>query len=311
VEKSTGAKVIMTVESEKTYAYFLGCLTPNRYPGIEYATVESFKRLGVKLVDLKGASCCPAPGVFGSFDLETWSTIATRNLLLGELQGNNITTTCNGCYGSLQENTVLFEEKPLLKARVNKTLKEVMGQEYKGTTQVKHTIEILRDDIGFDKVRDAVVRPLTGLKVAIHYGCHFLKPSKVRGQGSSERPRVLDDFIEVLGAESVNYKDRNMCCGAGGGVRAHLKDVALDFTSEKIQNMLAAGAEILTTPCAFCHFQFDVGQQELNKTCGTNFNLPVIFFTQLLAIALGISPLDLGFESHSTSVEPFLKKLQL
>jgi heterodisulfide reductase subunit B len=311
VEESTGEKVIMATESEKTYAYFLGCLTPNRYPGIEFATIEAFKRLGVKLVDLKGASCCPAPGVFGSFDLETWSTIAARNLLLAELQGNMITMTCNGCYGSLQETNALLHEKPLLKARVNKTLKDVMGQEYKGTVQVKHTIEVLRDDIGFEKIRDAVVRPLTGLKVAIHYGCHFLKPSKVRGQGSSERPHVLDDFIEALGAESVNYKDRNMCCGAGGGVRAQFKDVALDFTSEKIQNMLAAGAEVLTTPCAFCHFQFDVGQQELNKTCGTKYNLPVIFFTQLLAIALGISPLDLGFESHNTPVEPFLKKLQL
>lgn len=311
VEESTGAKVAMAVESENTYAYFLGCLTPNRYPGIEYATIESFKRLGVKLVDLKGASCCPAPGVFGSFDLETWATIAARNLLLAELQGNKVTMTCNGCYGSLQETNHLLHEKPLLKARVNKTLKEVTGYEYQGTVQVKHTIEVLRDDIGFDKVRDAVVRPLTGIKVAVHYGCHFLKPSKVRVQGSTERPRVLDDLIEAIGAESVSYKDKNMCCGAGGGVRAQFKDVALDFTSEKLQNMLAAGADVLTTPCAFCHFQFDMGQQELNKACGTNFNLPVVFYTQLLAIALGISPLNIGLESHNTPVEPFLEKLKL
>ncbi|MHA1129368.1 MAG: heterodisulfide reductase-related iron-sulfur binding cluster, partial [Candidatus Helarchaeota archaeon] len=133
--------------------------------------------------------------------------------------------------------------------------------------------------------------------------------SKVRGQGSTERPRVLDDLMEVIGAESVMYKDRNMCCGAGGGVRAQLKDVALDFTSEKVQNMMDVNADIIVTPCAFCHFQFDVGQQELNKAHGTNFNLPVIFYTQLLGIALGLSPLEMGFEGHSTSVQPFLDKL--
>lgn len=100
-----------------------------------------------------------------------------------------------------------------------------------------------------------------------------------------------------------------MCCGAGGGVRAYVKDVALDFTSEKLDNMIAEGVDIITTPCAFCEFQFDVGQQELNKDQGTNYNLPVVYYTQLLAIALGISPLNMGFESHNTSVQPFLDKL--
>jgi len=309
VEESAGGAKIMAVESEKKYAYFLGCLTPNRYPGIESTTIEVFKLLGMELVELKGASCCPAPGVFGSFDLFTWATVAARNLLIAEQQGNNITMTCNGCYGSLQESNHLLHEKPELKERVNKVLKEATGHEYHGTVKVKHTIEVLRDDIGFDTIRDAVVKPLTGIKVALHYGCHFLKPSKVRGQGSTERPRVLDDLMEVIGAESVMYKDRNMCCGAGGGVRAQLKDVALDFTSEKVQNMMDVNADIIVTPCAFCHFQFDVGQQELNKAHGTNFNLPVIFYTQLLGIALGLSPLEMGFEGHSTSVQPFLDKL--
>lgn len=301
----------MAADSEqKQYAYFLGCLTPNRYPGIESTTIEVFKQLGYELAELKGASCCPAPGVFGSFDLETWAAIAARNLLIAEQQGNWITMTCNGCYGSLQETNHLLHEKPDLKARVNKVLKKATGQEYQGTVQVKHTIEILRDDIGFDQIRDAVVRPLTGIKVAIHYGCHFLKPSKVRGQGSSERPRVLDDLMEAIGAESVMYKDRNMCCGAGGGVRAQFKDVALDFSEEKIKNMLEVGADVLTTPCAFCHFQFDVGQQELNSARGTNYQLPVVFYTQLLGIALGMSPLEMGLEAHQTSVKPFLDKLK-
>ncbi|MFX1294004.1 MAG: CoB--CoM heterodisulfide reductase subunit B [Promethearchaeota archaeon] len=299
----------MTAETEKKYAYFLGCLTPNRYPGIEKATIEVFKAFGFDLVELKGASCCPAPGVFGSFDLFTWATVASRNLLIAERQGNNITMTCNGCYGSLQETNHLFHNNSELKARVNAILKEVTGQEYQGTVKVKHTIEVLRDEIGFDVVRDAVVKPLEELRVGIHYGCHFLKPSKVRGQGSSEQPRVLDELVEILGAKSVMYKDRNMCCGAGGGVRAYIKDIALDFTSDKLQNMEDAGVDCITTPCAFCHFQFDVGQQELNKTQGTNYNIPVIFYTQLLAIALGLSPLEMGLEAHQTSVQPFLDKL--
>ncbi len=289
------------------YAYFLGCLTPNRYPGVEAATNKVLKAFGIETVPMKGASCCPAPGVFGSFDLKTWLAIAARNLTIAEETGNDVTTTCNGCYGSLQETYHLLED-PEKKAEVNETLGKI-GREYKGTSKVKHVIEILIEDIGLDRIKESVVQPLTGIKVAIHNGCHFLKPSKVRGHGKAERPTIVDEIVEALGAESLDYKDKMMCCGAGGGVRAAFKEVALSFTQEKVMNMLAVGADCVVTPCAFCLFQFDVGQVEINQAMKTDLKLPAIYLTQLIGLAIGIPPEEMGLLDHKTPVQPFLDKI--
>ncbi|MHA1300562.1 MAG: CoB--CoM heterodisulfide reductase subunit B [Candidatus Helarchaeota archaeon] len=289
------------------YSYFLGCLTPNRYPGVEAATIKVLKHFGIETVDMKGASCCPAPGVFGSFDLNTWMTIAARNLTIAEENGTDVTMTCNGCYGSLQETYHMLKD-PEKKARVNEILKKI-GREYKGTSKVKHVIEVLREDIGLEKIKEAVVQSLNGIKVAIHNGCHFLKPSKVRGHGKAERPVIVDEIVEVLGAESVDYKDKMMCCGAGGGVRAAFKEVALNFTQEKVENMLAVGADCIVTPCAFCLFQFDVGQTELNQALKTDYKLPALYLTQLIGLAIGISPDEMGLLDHKTPVQPLLDKI--
>ncbi|MHA1145264.1 MAG: CoB--CoM heterodisulfide reductase subunit B [Candidatus Helarchaeota archaeon] len=295
-------------ESAKKYSYFLGCLTPNRYPGIEKATLEVLRRFDIELVDMKGASCCPAPGVFGSFDLNTWMTVAARNLTIAEENGADIITNCNGCYGSLQETNHLMHGNKEKRQYVNEKLAKI-GRTYKGTQTVYHVVEVLRDVITIKGIKDAVVQPLTGIKVGIHYGCHFLKPSKVRGQGSSEAPTVLEDIVRAIGAEPVEYRDKLMCCGAGGGVRAAFKDVSLDFTKTKVENMLAVGADCVTTPCAFCHFEFDVGQDEINKAQGTNLQLPVVFITQLVALAIGIGPEEIGLFDQTTQVKTFLDKI--
>lgn len=290
------------------YAYFLGCITPNRYPGIELTTRRVLEEFGVEVLDMKGASCCPAPGVFGSFDLWNWLAIAARNISIAEEMGTNITLTCNGCYAPLQEANQLLKGNSELKSRVNKVLKTV-GREYKGTVEVRHVIEILDKEIGYETIQNRISCPLKGIKVAVHYGCHFLKPSDVRKHGTAERPTVLDDFVRTLGAESVSYKEKMMCCGAGGRVRAGNLDVALDYTREKIENMVDAGAYCLVTACAFCHFQFDTGQIELTSKLGKKYELPVVFVTQLLGLALGLSPEEVGLHKNRTQIQSFIEKL--
>jgi len=290
------------------YAFFLGCITPNRYPGIEVASKKVMTEFGINLLDMKGASCCPAPGVFGSFDLATWLALASRNLVLAEEMNVDIATTCNGCYATLQEANHLLKHDPKLRQRVNETLTKV-GKQYKGTIAVKHIIELLSDEIKFENVEKKVRRPLKGVKVAVHYGCHFLKPSETRMHGSAERPTVLDDLVRSLGAESIDYRDKAMCCGAGGGVRSASLEVALDMTAEKLDNMIEAGADCLVTPCAFCHLQFDRGQVELNEKTGKKYQLPVVFVTQLTGLAFGMNAKELGFFDNSISTESLLKKI--
>jgi heterodisulfide reductase subunit B len=290
------------------YAFFLGCITPNRYPGIEVASKKVMAEFGINLLDMKGASCCPAPGVFGSFDLATWLALASRNLVIAEEMNVDIATTCNGCYATLQEANHLLKHDPKLRQRVNETLAKV-GRQYKGTIAVKHIIELLSDDIKFENVEKKVKRPLKGVKVAVHYGCHFLKPSETRMHGSTERPTALDDLVRSLGAENVDYRDKAMCCGAGGGVRSASLEIALDMAAEKLDNMIEAGADCLVTPCAFCHLQFDRGQVELNEKAGKKYQLPVIFVTQLTGLALGMNAKELGFYDNSISTESLLKKI--
>lgn len=291
------------------YAFFLGCIMPNRYPGVESATRNVLKRFGVDLVDMRGASCCPAPGVFGSFDLDTWATLAARNLCIAEDQRNNVTLCCNGCYATLQEANHLLKSNNALRNKVNTHLAEV-DKQFKGLIEVRHVMEVLYDDIGVGKIGKAVKTPLRSIAVAAHYGCHFLKPSEIRQHGNPENPKILDELIEVTGSRSINYKDKNMCCGAGGGVRARNIDVSLDMTREKLVNMKNAGADCIVTPCIFCHLQFDKGQADIKERLNEEFNLPVLFYTQFLGLALGMSTQKLGITHHSIQSPHLIDKIR-
>ena len=291
-----------------TFAYFLGCIMNNRYPGIEKATRIMMEKLGIELKDMEGASCCPAPGVFGSFDRTTQQSIAARNITIAEGMGADVMTECNGCFGSLFETNHLLIEDEDEKEKINKILAEV-GREYKGEVKVRHFAEILFNDVGLDKLSEAVTTPLN-LNVAVHYGCHFLRPSAEIEIDEALKPTILDDLVEVTGAKSIPYKDKLMCCGAGGGLRSRDLDVAIDFTKEKLDNMLDAGVDAIINVCPFCHLQFDVGQTEVNKKYGTDYSLPVFHLAQLYGLAMGLSPEDLTVDAHQICVDSALEKCE-
>lgn len=293
----------------KPYALFLGCIIPNRYPGIELAIRNVAPLLGIELKDMEGASCCPAPGVFKSFDKSTWLALAARNLCIAEAMGCDIITLCNGCYGSLKEANQILKENGEIKEKVNLLLKEV-NKEFRGTIEVRHFVELLYRDFGTQRLGSLVKKPLN-LSVAIQYGCHLLRPTKRREIKSPERPKFLDELVEILGAKSIPYKDKIMCCGAGGGVRTAALDVSLDMTREKLQNIKDAGANLIVSPCAFCHLQMDRGQIEIKDKMGIFFDIPVLHYVQFLGLAMGLAPEKLGVYHNAVSAEPVIKKLKL
>lgn len=292
----------------KEYATFLGCIIPNRYPGIEATSTSILKYFDIELLPINGASCCPAPGVFSCFHLESWLAIAARNIALGEETGQDIVTMCNGCYGSLAEANHLLNGNKELKDKINDILSKV-GCEFKGNSKIKHLIEVFSEDIGVKKIHESMKNTLDGIKVCTHYGCHFLKPSEIKKHGSSERPKFLDDIVRATGAESVDYKDKTMCCGFGGGVRARDIDVTLDFTREKLKNIILAGGDCIVDQCASCHLEFDRGQAEIKKIYGEEFRLPVLYFTQLIGLGLGMEQKKLGLEFQNIPAESLLDKI--
>jgi heterodisulfide reductase subunit B len=281
-----------------TYAFFLGCVIPNRYPGIERATKEVFNHLGTELKDFTGGSCCPAPGVTRSFDQTTWMTVGARNLAISEQLGTDILTVCNGCHGSLFESAHMLHDENK-RAKVNEHLGKI-GMEYKGGANVYHFADVLNREITPDKIAEKVKKKLD-LNVAPFYGCHFLKPSKDKKIDNPERPRILDDLIEATGANSIDYRDRMTCCGAGGGVRARTPDLALQFTAKHLENMRDAGVDCMVDTCPFCHLQFDRGQIDL-KTEEKDV-IPVLHLSQFLGLAFDLDKSILGMELNSSPVK--------
>jgi len=278
------------------YAFYLGCIIPNRYPNIEKATRVTLPRLGIELEDMKGASCCPAPGVIKSFDRLTWLLLSARNLCIAEEMGLDILTLCNGCYATLKEANTILTRNEKERRKTNETLSAI-GHKFNGRIRVKHLAEVLYRDIGLDTIRSSVKQSLP-VKAAAHYGCHILKPADLREWNTIERPTFLDEMIEATGASSVPYRNRMMCCGAGGGLRSGILDVALDMLREKLENMKQAGAECIVDICPFCHLQFDAGQIQLEQKFKAAYNIPVIYYTQLLGLAMGLSENEVGLRMN-------------
>lgn len=302
----------MSEKEKLRYGLFLGCVIPNRYPMIEASIRSVFEELDTEIIDLPGASCCPAPGVFRSFHLPTWLVIAARNITIAEELGVDIITGCNGCYGTLRDAWEELNHEVELKKMINEHLAKI-GREYKGSIEPKHVVQALYLDMGINHIKDQIKYKFKDLKIAVHYGCHIVKPSDKRPWGGEyENPTFLDEIVELTGAKSIDYKDKFMCCGAGGAVRTAIKEVAADFTREKLTNMRDAKVDAIITCCPFCHLQLDLGQMEVNNIfkddIGEPFKIPVIYITQLLGLSMGIDPNRLGLvKNHELGgVPPYI-----
>lgn len=277
------------------YAFFLGCIAPLRYPGVEKSTRVVCEKLGIELVELTDASCCPAPGVIRAFSKNAWLAAAARNLALAEKAGVPIVTICNGCYGSLFEAAHELNGNAEALAEVNKVLKEI-GMQYNGTTQVFHFAEVLYREVGVEKIKAACTNPVS-YEVATFYGCHFLKPSDIKNLDDPENPHILDDLVEATGAKSMPRKQKTLCCGAGGGLKAAFGDVAKEFTKTNLENITESGAKYIIDVCPFCHLQFDSVQGDLG------YSIPVLHLSQLYGIAMGMDEAELGLSAHVTPVK--------
>ncbi len=279
------------------YKMFQGCLIGNRIPFIEASARKVFDKLGIKTSDAPFA-CCPDPVGFNSTDHLSWMAMGARNLTIAEAEGKNIISLCNGCFQTLKLVNEDLKQNEHEKETINKILKTV-GKEFKGTINVKHFVEVLHDYI--DEIKKSLKNELSGLKVACHTGCHYNRPSEKMQTDDPMHPVKLREIVAATGATPVDYEEEMLCCGTGVGNAE--EGPSMQILSNKLTSAINAGAEAIIVNCPACFQQFDNNQKKAGE-----FNIPVLYVTELLALAFGENPEDLGIKFHRIRLTSFLEE---
>lgn len=289
------------------YGYFWGCYAQGRLPHIEKSTRAVMQRLGIECADVDGLTCCPEKTMVANMSHDAWLITAARNLSLAEQAGVDFLTPCPGCFGTLKGAASELEASPACHSQVNRELERI-GRTYRGSARASHILEVLHRDIGLTDIREKVTRPLTGMRIAVHYGCHLLKPSADVALDDPSAPAKFDELVQALGATSIPYEGKLSCCG-GLLSRVDDEETAQAMARRKLRDVTAEGADAICLACPACFMQFDTTQFVLQRK-GEDVHVPVLYYTELLGLALGLEPDELGLSSHRVDVGPFLDHWQ-
>ena len=287
--------------TDMKYTPFFGCMMTTKYPWFEAAVRRTMATIGLELVDVDGFTCCPDPIYFQAANKIDWYTVAARNIALAEDLGYDLITTCSGCTATLSEANLALKEDPELKDRINARLRKI-GREYKGTIEVRHAVTVLRDDYGLERIAETVTRPLTGLRVAVHYGCHLLKPSRVMRVDDPNHPTILENLLKAIGAEPIHHDKTLLCCGRACMTNEIPENMVIDILEAiKLNN-----ADCMGLICPTCFDEFDLGQIVLGKKYKKKLEVPVVYYFQLLGLAQGLGPEQVGLHMHKVKAKSLM-----
>jgi len=286
------------------YALFLGCTIPVRAQNYEMAAREVAKKLGIDFIDISEFSCCGFP--VKSTSTETSLIIAARNLAIAAEKGEKICTLCNACTSVLTEANKELTENKELRVKVNKELAKI-GMEFKPGVHIKHFSRILYEDIGTDKIREKIEKDLSMLSMSIHYGCHYLRPSELYDCfDDAENPSTVENLVAVTGTAVVDYRNKMECCG--GAILGVEENIALSMAKQKLDHITVNKVDALVTICPFCSIMYEDNQKKIESKFNVEYNLPVLYYPQVLGLAFGIDPKLLGFRLNKVKVNPVLEK---
>jgi succinate dehydrogenase / fumarate reductase, cytochrome b subunit len=294
------------------YAYFPGCVAQGACRELYISTSVLTQALGIELIELKKASCCGS-GTFKEDSQLLEDTVNARNIALAEELNLPLLThcsTCQGVIGHVDERLKEFQEKdPGYIDEVNEFLKKEGCSPYKGSSEVKHLLWALVGDYGLEALQERVTRKLSGLKCAAFYGCYLLRGQTTIPFDDPFNPESMENLFRAVGATPVYYRGRTQCCG--WPISSYATKQAFKMAGTHIQEAMEAGADCMVTPCPLCHLNLDSRQPEVESAIGQKLGLPVLHLPQLVALALGISPKQLGLSKHIVSTRPLLEKLGL
>ncbi len=282
------------------FALYLGCTVPVRAMNYELAARRTAERLGFEFVDVEGLTCCGYPAK--PLNWEAALLMAANNLALVEEQGLEMCVLCSACTSTLLEANHRLQQDEALRARINAQLAKTTGRRYEGTVRVRHYARILYEEIGPERLRQMATVDLSSYGFAAHYGCHYLKPAHLHaGFDDPENPHTLGDLIEATGARLVPYEEEEECCG--GGILAIDPETAMAIARSKLEHVHLSGADGMIVICPFCDIMYEINQRSIERQFGVTYHLPVLYYPQLLGLALGFTPDELGFRMNRIKLD--------
>lgn len=281
--------------------YYPGCTLNTVAKQFDSSARDSASAIGFEMKELKQWNCCGA-----TFPLTPDNVIGltapAKVLSNARKEGDTLTTLCSVCYNVLKRTNKVIRDSREKRNLINGFIEE----EYDGSVNVIHYLEVLRDRIGFARVKEAVKRPLKGIKASAYYGCMLLRPFEDIGIDNAESPTIFEDLLKALGAEPVDFANKIECCGAH--LSMNNESVVTRLSGNVMTSAVGNGAELIVTSCPLCQYNLEKSQGKVAEQTPGYTGVPVVYFTQIIGLALG-QPIDgLGFEKNTTDVMPLLKK---
>ncbi len=287
------------------FAYYPGCSLESTAKEYDSSTRDVFKALGIELSEVDDWNCCGS-SMASSTDYLISLALPARNLAIAEKDGVDMIVPCPECYLKQWKVSEMIKEDPEVLKKINKTL-EGTGLELSGSIDVKHPVYVIVNEYGLENLKEKVTRPLKGIRGVPYYGCVLLRPPRSEKLDSTENPMALDRILTTVGAEVLPYDSKMKCCG--GALMFTNRDVMLKLTYELLKKAKEAGANCIITACPLCHLALDGRQRDVEKAFNEKIDIPIIYFTQLIGLALGMTPKKLGLDKNFVSANNLLKSL--
>jgi len=285
------------------YAYYPGCSAHSTARDMHESCLAVSKVLGIELNEIKGWTCCGASAAHQT-DRKLAASLASANLLLARQMGMDMVVNCAACYN----RSKVANYEIISSEEIRESVADNLGETYDGSVPVRHFIEILLKDIGPVKLRKKIVNPLKDLKVAAYYGCYLVRPPEATNFDDPENPTIIESLIDVMGGENVEWSGKVDCCG--GMQNLTRTEITVRRSAAVIEMAQAAGAECIAVACPMCQISLDVRQADMEKILGRQYNMPVIYVTQLLGLAIGLSPTELGLNKLMVNPLAVLNKVK-
>jgi heterodisulfide reductase subunit B2 len=278
------------------YAYYPGCSAESTARDQYMSVDEVAKVLNIELIELKGWTCCGSTPAHHT-DKHLSIALPAANLLMAKKTGLDMVVFCAACYNRMKVANHEIQTNP----EIRKSIAVTLGEDYDGSVKVHHFVEVLIKDIGIKKLQDAFTFSLDRLKVACYYGCLLVRPNDVTQFDDPENPTLMDNLITIMGGESINWPHKVECCG--GGFALSRTDIVVELSNSILEMAEISGSQCVAVACPMCQINLDLRQSDILKTKGRDYNLPVVYITQLVGLCLGISPKRLGMDKCVVSTK--------